>query len=387
MTNYSGTFRYWEGIQNDPAIAGAWGTPNSFNMALVEAAQGGTGGSVVVDLTGLTTKTLSTAQGAVDQSRPFLITFIGAIPAACTVTLPNVLRNQGFVQNLTTGGFNLFLSAGAGTTMGVPNDGFWYWYATDGATNVFPPTIGFGNGLATEAQIILYGGAPIQGSDSAGTNHQILFVGQGAPPAFTRLQSAGAGVAIAPSGNPATVLWQCSDTGIITQTGTNFSMVLDPTGSGNAVTVNQLNSSPARTGVLVNLLATTSFYETFTFGGIVRGSIQPITAGSATAYNTTSDAAMKIHRMEISGYQATRILKKLVPRWFNWKEAPDAPWVPGFFAQQVHRYWPWAVTKGHGRYGSKNYMPWQTDNSKLIPLLTAALQDALYRIERLEKRR
>lgn len=386
MTNFSGSFRYWEGIQNDPAIAGAWGTPNSFNMTLVEQVQGGTGGSVVVDLTGLTTKTLSTAQGATDQSRPFLITLVGALPAACTVTLPNVLRNQGFVQNLTTGGFNLFLSAGAGTTMGVPNDGFWYWYATDGATNVFPPTIGFGNGLATEAQIELYAGAPIQGSDSNGTLHPLLFCGQGSNPAFTKLVSSGAGVAIAPVGNPNGAVWTISDVGIITQTG-NYSIITDSTGTNNPFNISQTNSSPARSMLNLNIIATSSNYAVFTFNGVTRGSIGPATGGTTVAYNTTSDATMKIDRGKIFGPDAGNLVMKLVPRWFNWKEEQDEPCVPGFFAQQVHRWWPWAVTKGRGRPGSKNYVPWQMDTAKLVPLLTAALQDALRRIEDLERRR
>jgi hypothetical protein len=387
VTNFSGSFRYWEGIQNDPAIAGAWGTPNSFNMTLVEQVQGGTGGVVSINIGGLTTFTLSTAQGATDQSRPFLQSFTGALPADCTVTIPNVARTMGFAQNLTSGFHQVILSAGAGTTLAIPADGAWYWYSCDGATNVSAPFIGLSSGLNSNAQITLLGGASLQGTDNASNPKPLIFCGQGSNPAFTKVVSAGAGVSIAPAANPNGTLWTVTDTGIINQVGSNYTITTDPTGVNNPYTISQTNSSPARSMVAINVIATSSNYEVFTFSGVTRGSIQPITGGTTVAYNTTSDATMKIDRGEITGYEATHLLMKLAPRWFNWKEDPDAPGVPGFFAQQVHRWWPWAVTSGRGRIGSKKRVPWQMDNSKLVPLLTAALQEALRRIEALERLR
>jgi hypothetical protein len=76
----------------------------------------------------------------------------------------------------------------------------------------------------------------------------------------------------------------------------------------------------------------------------------------------------------------------LRPRWFRWKSDQHANSEPGFFAQQVRRVFPWAVTRGRGRPGSKSFKPWQMDNAKLIPVLVAALQDAHRRIAALERR-
>jgi hypothetical protein len=79
-----------------------------------------------------------------DQARYQTMNFTGALTAARTVTLPNVQR-QGWAANSTTGGFNVILSTGAGTTVTLPPDGVMRFYKSDGATNIALPSVGFGN--------------------------------------------------------------------------------------------------------------------------------------------------------------------------------------------------------------------------------------------------
>ena len=81
-----------------------------------------------------------------------------------------------------------------------------------------------------------------------------------------------------------------------------------------------------------------------------------------------------------------KLIDRLRPRWFTWRDNPDAEPEPGFFAQEVHKVWRWAVTKGRGRKGRKDFKPWQMDNAKLIPLLVAELQSLRKRVAELEAR-
>ena len=99
------------------------------------------------------------------------------------------------------------------------------------------------------------------------------------------------------------------------------------------------------------------------------------TSGSATAYNTSSDYRLKENAVAISD-GITR-LKTLKPYRFNFKADPNTT-VDGFFAHEVTAV-PESVT------GEKDGAEMQgIDQSKLVPLLTAALQEAILKIENLE---
>tara|TARA_R100000734_G_C3312206_1_gene103187 strand:+ start:278 stop:877 length:600 start_codon:yes stop_codon:yes gene_type:complete len=119
------------------------------------------------------------------------------------------------------------------------------------------------------------------------------------------------------------------------------------------------------------------------------GSVGSITtSASSTAYNTSSDYRLKENAVAISD-GITR-LKTLKPYRFNWKIDPDTT-VDGFFAHEVTAV-PEAVTGTKDEIATDNNgaIPkgdpiYQTiDQSKLVPLLTAALQEAVSKIEVLE---
>lgn len=131
-TSYTTSLRLWEGSPGDPTIRNAWGTFLNTNQQLVESA---ILGNATVSIAGLTTYSLTTANGAADQSRPMVQVFTGALTANCTVTVPNVLK-FGMAINQTTGGFNVILTSGGGTTVTVPPENLPYDYFCDGSGNV-----------------------------------------------------------------------------------------------------------------------------------------------------------------------------------------------------------------------------------------------------------
>ena len=98
-------------------------------------------------------------------------------------------------------------------------------------------------------------------------------------------------------------------------------------------------------------------------------------SGSSVAYNTSSDYRLKENEVAISD-GITR-LKTLKPYRFNFKTEPSKT-VDGFFAHEVTAV-PEAIS------GEKDGTEMQgIDQSKLVPLLTAALQEAIAKIETLE---
>jgi len=112
------------------------------------------------------------------------------------------------------------------------------------------------------------------------------------------------------------------------------------------------------------------------------GSVGTITTtASSTAYNTSSDYRLKENVTAISD-GITR-LKTLKPSRFNFKVDKDTT-VDGFLAHEVTAV-PEAITGTKDEVDSDKKPVYQgIDQSKLVPLLTAALQEAITKIETLE---
>jgi hypothetical protein len=108
------------------------------------------------------------------------------------------------------------------------------------------------------------------------------------------------------------------------------------------------------------------------------------TSGSATAYNTSSDYRLKENVVSLTG-AADRILQ-LKPSRFNFIADPDTE-VDGFIAHEAQAVVPECVTGIKDEVDEDGNPVYQgIDQSKLVPLLTAALQEALTKIEALEAR-
>ena len=104
--------------------------------------------------------------------------------------------------------------------------------------------------------------------------------------------------------------------------------------------------------------------------------------GSSTTYNTSSDYRLKENIVSLSD-GITR-LKTLKPLRFNFKENSSRI-VDGFLAHEVSSVVPEAITGIKDEVDENNEPVYQgIDQSKLVPLLVAALQEAIGRIEALE---
>jgi hypothetical protein len=115
------------------------------------------------------------------------------------------------------------------------------------------------------------------------------------------------------------------------------------------------------------------------------GSVGSIsTSGSATAYNTSSDYRLKENVVPLTG--AADRLNQLQVHRFNFIADPDTT-VDGFIAHEAQTVVPECVTGTKDEVGDDGNPVYQgIDQSKLVPLLTAALQEALQKIETLEQR-
>lgn len=104
--------------------------------------------------------------------------------------------------------------------------------------------------------------------------------------------------------------------------------------------------------------------------------------GSTTAYNTSSDYRLKENVIEVTdGIDRVKLLK---PSRFNFIADPDTT-VDGFLAHEVADVVPEAITGTKDEVDDDGNPKYQgIDQSKLVPLLTAALQEAITKIESLE---
>jgi len=152
------------------------------------------------------------------------------------------------------------------------------------------------------------------------------------------------------------------------------------------------NNQTTRNLVMLHTGASGGFAPQIVFmdnqGGI-RGTIKNNT--SSTQYNTSSDYRLKENEVVIS--DGIERIKQLKPYRFNWKNRPDTI-VDGFFAHEVQNIVEDCVegTKDEVytednddlkiKAGDPKYQ--EMDHSKLVPLLTAALKEAISKIEVLE---
>tara|TARA_R100001509_G_scaffold118433_1_gene72875 strand:- start:1153 stop:2277 length:1125 start_codon:yes stop_codon:yes gene_type:complete len=107
-----------------------------------------------------------------------------------------------------------------------------------------------------------------------------------------------------------------------------------------------------------------------------------VTSGSGTSYNTSSDYRLKEN--VVTDWDATTRLKQLKPSRFNFKADKDTT-VDGFLAHEVASIVPEAISGEKDEVDKEGNPEYQgIDQSKLVPLLTKALQEAVAKIETLE---
>jgi len=122
--------------------------------------------------------------------------------------------------------------------------------------------------------------------------------------------------------------------------------------------------------------------QSFEVGGNVVGRIEINNA--ATIYSTSSDYRLKEN--VVTDWDATTRLKKLKPSRFNFKVDKDTT-VDGFLAHEVSDIVPEAITGEKDAVDKDGNPEYQgIDQSKLVPLLTKALQESMARADALEAR-
>ena len=144
-----------------------------------------------------------------------------------------------------------------------------------------------------------------------------------------------------------------------------------------------------------------SAYGTITDGGIYEGTSastasQPVafwrnpngivgsinTSGTSTSYATSSDYRLKENVAPMSG--SIDRLKQLKPSTWTWIHGGNGE---GFLAHEAQEVVPESVTGTKDEVNDEGNPVYQgIDQSKLVPLLTAALQEAITKIEDLETR-
>jgi len=123
-------------------------------------------------------------------------------------------------------------------------------------------------------------------------------------------------------------------------------------------------------GLICNRLTSTGALVKFRYANSEVGSIS--TDGSATAYNTSSDARLK----DITGSaRGLEVINKLNPVAYDWKA--DGKSDEGLIAQEVQELVPNAVSQNEDGY-------YQMDYSKLVTPLIKAIQEQQEQIESLK---
>ena len=108
------------------------------------------------------------------------------------------------------------------------------------------------------------------------------------------------------------------------------------------------------------------------------------TSGSTTYYVTSSDYRLKENVVGVTGASAR--VQQLNPVRFNFIADPDTT-VDGFLAHELAEVVPEAVSGEKDAVDAEGNPEYQgIDQSKLVPLLTAALQEALAKIDDLTAR-
>lgn len=197
----------------------------------------------------------------------------------------------------------------------------------------------------------------------------------------------------APSANSSAFeIWNAADNYV--RIGTNNTERLRITSGGNVlvgttadedhkICVNHSNPTSGGGGIRINQTVTGTgraiqfVYQTSTQVGSIT------TTASATAYNTSSDYRLKTNLEPIS--DGIDRLKQLPVYRFNWIADESGNKVDGFVAHEAQAIVPECVTGEKDAVDADGKPVYQgIDQSKIVPLLTAALKEAIAKIETLE---
>ena len=132
--------------------------------------------------------------------------------------------------------------------------------------------------------------------------------------------------------------------------------------------------------LILNRTNSTGTIQEFKYNGQITGWIN--TTSTAISINYSSDYRLKENVIPLA--DAVTRVKQLQPKRFNYIIDPGVT-VDGFLAHEAQTVVPEAVVGTHNQVDDNGDPVYQgIDPSKMIPLLTAALQEAIAKIETLE---
>lgn len=379
----------------DPAVANSWGTlVDQWPTLIPQGAQGYTS----VGIAGLAVYTLTTANNAADQARYMMWNFTGALGAvACTVTIPAIAR-VGWARNSTTGGKNVILTTGSGTTVTIA-PGFTAFWFCDG-TNVVAPSVSLGAISGTTGTFT--GGLTVGGGATFGSGITATSIG-GTTGTFSGGITVSAGGLNVVSGGLNVSAGAVTLSSTVTAGGgiTVSAGGLNVVAGGFNVSAGAVTISPVAT------FASTCTFQGSTSGGSTGafiysagGTLTPTAwasnigvavaqSVSAAGFFSVSDRRAKSDIADLTPEAAIEWLRRGRPRTFTMGGVPSS----GFIAQEeVERGRHDAISMHDddrpeycasdglvpaGKRLSRNY-------NFDVAYLTAALQNALERIEALE---
>ena len=155
---------------------------------------------------------------------------------------------------------------------------------------------------------------------------------------------------------------------------------IQDTGGGARVFITQPGNGVEGLSINMRHGAGTQYAQYFYYGGTLVGNIN--VTSTATAYVTSSDYRLKKNVQDLSN--AIGRLQQLKPSRFNFLVEPSKTF-DGFLAHEVQSVVPEAISGEKDAVDDEGNPIYQgIDQSKLVPLLTAALQEAIAKIETLE---
>ena len=375
--------------------SGTWGTSTNTNWDLIDQAVAGYVSYAMSD----GDFTFTVADGSASDARNKLIIFTGTLTTNRTVTLaPDDLEKTWFVKNATTGGFSLtFKQGSSGTTVVVPNAVTAMVYS-DGAG---ASSGNIANGIG---RLLTHGIIPETGNTydlgTLGTEWKDLYVDGTAYLDAVDIDG-GAIDAVDIGSNAAATNLTVDNINIngnnIQATSSQLTLVTG--GSAERIRIdssgNIYYAGRTTTGATDNATAyldtsaTWKSYQgsgiqhmTFLNGATTVGSVS--NDGSNAAFNTTSDYRIKDELGDIE--DASERVLGLRPITYVFKNKSGK--YEGFIAHEVQDIVPQAVTGDKDDVDPTTDAPilQQLDVSKLVPLLTQALKEALLKIEELEEK-
>jgi hypothetical protein len=126
---------------------------------------------------------------------------------------------------------------------------------------------------------------------------------------------------------------------------------------------------------------TTYWFDSFSVGGVTKGSITYDSGTNLTAYNTTSDERLK---QNIQAAPSARdFIMSLPIDSFDWKSNNHhVDW--GVIAQKIAHPAPQVVTQGDD--GEEIETPWAVDLTPLVPALVKMVQELIVEIDTLKNK-